>query len=214
MRPVGAQHDWNVAMGARLGRLTAAAGFSLLELLVVAAILAVVFTLYWKPGTGSRQRALEAACQRNLQKLQISMQTFATENGGNLPFLKGASNSAEVLDWLVPKYNSDVAVFICPESKDSVRVGLESLKRQKISYAYYMGRGTAKAQQILMTDAQVDTRPKIVGELVFSADGMGPGNNHGKSGGNLLFGDGHVEPSPARARINLPVGEGQVLLNP
>jgi len=44
-------------------------GFSLLELLLTVAIILVLASLYWGPNAGSRQRALQTACQKNLQKI-------------------------------------------------------------------------------------------------------------------------------------------------
>jgi prepilin-type processing-associated H-X9-DG protein len=142
------------------------------------------------------------------------MQLFATDNNGSLPVVKEARNSAEALAPLVPRYNSDVSTFICPGSRDSVAAGTSGLKGQQISYAYYMGRSSSNAQQVLLSDAQVNTNSKTVGQAMFSSDGKAPGNNHEKSGGNLLFGDGHVQSSPPRAGMDLPVGPGETLLNP
>jgi len=198
----------------RAGWRASARGFSLLELLVVAAILIILFTLYWGPASGSKQRALQAACVRNLQKVYISMQLYSNDTGGNYPVVKGSKNSADGLTPLVPRYTSDVSTFICPGSKDSVAPGTGSLKGQKISYAYYMGRGTNSPQEALVTDAQVNGKAKTAGDLLFSADGKGVGSNHDKSGGNLLFCDGHVQGSGPKAVVDLPVKDSEVLLNP
>jgi prepilin-type processing-associated H-X9-DG protein len=65
-----------------------------------------------------------------------------------------------------------------------------------------------------MSDKQVDNLAKASGQDVFSTTGKPPGNNHEKSGGNILFCDGRAEFSPARAPFALPLGEGVVLLNP
>lgn len=186
----------------------------MLELLLVVAILVLLFTLYWSPASGSKQRALQATCQRNLQKLAVSVQLFATDNGGKFPAISGARKSSEALAPLVPKYTSDVFTFICPGSTDSVSPGTASLNNQKISYAYYMGRDTNTVQDALITDAQIDTSAKTAGQQLFSADGKAPGNNHDKSGGNLMFCDGHVQTSGAKAAFDLPVGTNEALLNP
>jgi prepilin-type processing-associated H-X9-DG protein len=76
-----------------------------------------------------------------------------------------------------------------------------------------MGR-TSTNQQVLVTDRQVDTQPKAAGQLVFSADGKAPGNNHRQFGGNFLFCDGHVEPSSPKSAIALDLKPGEILLNP
>jgi prepilin-type N-terminal cleavage/methylation domain-containing protein/prepilin-type processing-associated H-X9-DG protein len=191
-----------------------AQGFSMIELLLVIAIILLLVTLYWNPSTGSRQRALEAACQRNLQKLSLAFQIYANDSQGKFPVVTNAANSAEALDLLVPRYTSDTTVFICPAGKDSAPAPGSSFKQAKISYAYYMGRAATNSQDALMTDAQVDTAAKSAGQQVFSPDGKPPGNNHGKGGGNILFCDGHIEASPAAARLALPVRSGETLLNP
>ena len=74
-------------------------------------------------------------------------------------------------------------------------------------------KGLQPARPIL-SDEQVNTNAKTHGQLVFSADGKPPANNHGNKGGNLLFTDGHVENSPPQAITPLEVRPGEVLLNP
>jgi prepilin-type processing-associated H-X9-DG protein len=169
--------------------------------------------LYWSPSRGSRQRALQSACQNNLQKLFIAMNIYATDRACRFPVVAGARTSAEALDPLVPRYSSDTSIFICPGSNDSVPPGGESIRKRTISYAYYMGRSSTN-QQVLITDRQTDTQPKAVGQPVFSADGKPPGNNHRQFGGNFLFCDGHVEPSSPKTAISLDLKAGEVLLNP
>ncbi len=198
----------------RCAEPTAECAFSLLELLVVVALIALLLTLYWNPNSGSRQRALQASCQRNLEKLSIGLQIYANDNAGKFPISSNAVRSGEALNLLVPRYSSDPAVFICAGSKDSVPPAGSSLANAKISYAYYMGRGPTNSADVILSDAQINTEAKAAGEQVFSTDGKPPGNNHGKSGGNLLFGDGHVQQFSARSTMALPVRPGERLLNP
>lgn len=188
--------------------------FSLLELLVTIAIILILVTLYWSPNSGSRQRSLQTACQKNLQKVYLALEIYGNDFGGYFPIVPGAHTSSEALDLLIPKYTSDTDTFICPGSKDSALGSGASLARHKISYAYYMGRGITNGQAALMSDKQIDTQPKAVGQLVFSTTGKPPGNNHRKYGGNFLFCDGHTELSPAQAAFPLPLAKGEVLLNP
>ncbi len=91
------------------------AGFSLIELLAVAAILLLLLVLYWGPSTsGNRQREAQKECQDHLQKIYIAMNIYATDHAGKFPEAAGARTSAEALDALVPRYTVDTAVFICP----------------------------------------------------------------------------------------------------
>jgi prepilin-type N-terminal cleavage/methylation domain-containing protein/prepilin-type processing-associated H-X9-DG protein len=188
--------------------------FSLLELLVVVAIMVILLTMYWGSGSGTRQKKLQADCLNNLQKSYIAMEIFAREHNGKFPETVGAQTSEEPLDALVPRYTSDTSLFTCPASKDPALPSGESIRKSKISYAYYMGRHVTDAQEALLSDKQVDTLPKATGQLVFSSTGKPPGNNHEKNGGNFLFCDGHVQSAPVFAPFPLMLNQGVVLLNP
>ena len=191
------------------------AGFSLIELLAVAAILLLLFTLYWGSSTTDNQRRqARKDCQTNLQKIYMAMDIYANEHAGKFPELAGAHTAEEALDALVPRYTVDTAVFICPATKDPPLPAGQSFRQHKISYSYYMGRRAADSQQVLMSDQQANSQSKAPGEYAFSSTGKAPGNNHGKLGGNFLFCDGHAESAPARTPFSLVLTQGVVLLNP
>ena len=207
------EREQNNSLG-RSRASTAMAAFSLIELLITVAIILILTTLYFGPNTSNRQSALKRVCQKNLEKIYVSMEIYANEHGGKFPETAGAQTSEEALDMLVPKYTSDTSAFICPGSSDGALPAGESFKSRKISYAYYMGRFSTNGQQVLMSDRQVDTRAKSAGQTVFSTTGKPPGSNHRKFGGNFLFCDGHTEMSPALAPFALGLTNGEVLLNP
>jgi prepilin-type N-terminal cleavage/methylation domain-containing protein len=192
-----------------------AAGFSLIELIAVAAILLLLVTLYWGPSrSDSRQRQAKLDCQNHLQRIYMALDICATEHAGKLPVVAGARTSAEALDALVPRYMADTTVFTCPGLENPPAQGNEPFRQQRISYAYYMGRRAGDPQQALMSDEQVDAQLKSAGMYAFSSTGKPPGNNHGKFGGNFLFGDGRAEASPPRIPFSLGPTQGIVLLNP
>ena len=191
-----------------------AGGFSLLELLVVLALMFILTTMYWSGGAASRQHKLLSECRANLQMIHMAMEIYANEHAGRFPEATNARTSGEALAELVPRYTVDTVVFICPGSNDRALPAGEPFLNRKISYAYYMGRRTANAENVLMSDAQTDTRSKLAGEYIFSSTGKPPGNNHGKYGGNFLFCDGHAESCPAQARFSIMLTDGVVLLNP
>jgi prepilin-type processing-associated H-X9-DG protein len=183
---------------------------------VVVAIILLLTTLYWgRSGPSGRERRLKA-CQQNLEKLYIASEIYSRDYAGKYPVTTGARTSEEVLDILVPKYTSDTSVFTCPAGNASLLRPNDSVRGGTISYAYYMGqRSDADPQQPLFSDKQVNTRGKDPGDPLFSSNGSAPGNNHKKEGGNVLFCDGHVQASSARAAFRLPISmPGVVLLNP
>ena len=197
-----------------IARLSAA-GFSLLELFLVAVIIFVVFTLFISAGSKSGQEKRLAACQNNLQNIYAAMRTFSQDNNGTLPAIPGAQTSEAPLSLLVPKCTTGSEFFICPGRKDKPLPDARPFADKKISYAYYMGRTLQDGSDApLVSDAQVDTAPKLPGQIVFSPNGKKPGNNHNRFGGNFLFCDGNVQTTPARLAFPLPPATNVILLNP
>jgi prepilin-type processing-associated H-X9-DG protein len=186
----------------------------LIELLICVAIILILSAAYFGPNNTNRQLALKRACQKNLEKIYVSMEIYANEHNGAFPVVADARTSEEALSVLVPRYTSDTAPFICPASKDPALPAAESFRSKTISYAYYMGCYLTNSTHVLMSDRQIDTQPKSLGQPVFSQTGKGPGSNHRKSGGNFLFCDGHTERSPPTATTILGLADNQRLLNP
>jgi prepilin-type processing-associated H-X9-DG protein len=149
-----------------------------------------------------------------LEKIYLALQIYANDASGKLPFVTIAPTSEAPLSLLVPRYTADTSIFICPGSRDSALPSGVSFAGRKISYAYYMGEHVGDPQQPLMSDRQINTLPKQVGDQVFSATGKPPGNNHRKYGGNFLFADGHVELTAPQLAFSLVTTQGVVLLNP
>jgi prepilin-type processing-associated H-X9-DG protein len=197
-----------------LERSSAKAGFMLIELLAVFAIIFILFALYWGGGSLRRGNNQFAVCQRNLQGIHVAIMTFATDNNDSFPFDRRAETSDAVLAQLVPKYTSQTASFICPASHDSVLPEAKPFANKRISYAYVMGLSrTNEPTQFILSDEQIDTKPKPAGGRVFSEDGKGPGSNHGANGGNVLFIDGSAQPIPVKTPSALAF-ENATLLNP
>jgi prepilin-type N-terminal cleavage/methylation domain-containing protein/prepilin-type processing-associated H-X9-DG protein len=200
--------------GIRPGAPSTQPGFSLIELLVVLALMIILTTMMWGFGSESRQNAAQRDCRQNLEKIYVALQIYANDFSGRLPADTNALTSEGPLSLLVPRYTVDTSIFICPGGKDSPLPSGISFTNRKISYAYYMGQHLGGAQQPLMSDQQINTLPKQAGDPVFSTSGKPPGNNHHKYGGNFLFGDGHAELSPPQLAFSLVTTQGIVLLNP
>jgi prepilin-type processing-associated H-X9-DG protein len=194
-------------------RSSTSAAFSLIELLVVVAVLIILTTLYWNHGPSKRDREL-LSCRHNLEKIYLAMQIYANDNAGKFPVTTNALTAEDALAPLVPHYTSDTSIFLCPASGDSPLPDGKSFRDWKISYAYYMGRQLTEPGQALMSDEQINTLSKNTGATVFSDTGKPPGNNHGKGGGNFMMCDGSVISSAGNAPISLILMPPVVLLNP
>jgi len=178
------------------------------------ALMLLLFTMYWSFAAKGKSPSRLKGCQKNLEKIYVALDIFATEHGSRFPVVTNAQTSAGALAGLLPLYTVDTTVFICPGSGDSPLASGESIAKKKISYAYFMGRGRANGVEVLMSDQLVDALPKAAGQMAFSMTGKSPGNNHEKIGGNFLFTDGHVEATPATLPFSLVIPPGIVLLNP
>jgi prepilin-type processing-associated H-X9-DG protein len=190
------------------------AAFSLVELLIVIALIVVIWVMMFSFGSRSHQESETERCSDNLQKVFLSAQIYANDFRA-FPLATNAQTSEPVLNLLVPRYTADTSIFICPGGRDSEIPSGAPLVKYKISYAYYMGRGTnAGPDDFLMSDRQINTLSKNAGDQVFSLTGNPPGNNHSKYGGNVLFCDGSVQKSPPMASFSLAFSNGIVLLNP
>lgn len=193
----------------------ARAGFTLIEMLITLALILILTVMFYGHGSRSWQQRQKIACQKNLQTIYIALEIYANEHQGAFPIRGDAQTAEAALSLLVPRYTTVTESFICPGSKDAALPEGESFEKRKISYAYYMGRRLADSTEAVMSDEQINTKAKMVSELVFSADGKSkPGKNHNKFGGNVLFCDGRTEESPAKSAFPLSVTPGVVLLNP
>lgn len=192
-----------------------AAGFSLLELVVVLLILLVLTVLYLNGAPGRRQQGQMANCRNQLHFIHQALATFANENSGRLPFATNASSSDQPLSLLVPAHTTRTASFICPGTRHRKPPDAQPFAGRKISYAYAMGlTSLGNGEQWLLSDAQVNALAKTNGQPLFSASGQAPGHNHGRFGGNVLFADGRAEFSPTNAAFDIRLPRGVTLFNP
>ena len=165
--------------------------------------------------TGSSRDKIKAQCLGNLQKIFLSSTIYANDNKGNYPYLKNAEHSEQPLSLLVPRCTTLTEMFICPGSGDRALPEGESFARRRISYAYYMGRTNKEGpDEVILSDRQVDTSPKRMGQQIFSNNGKKPGANHSKYGGCYITLGGESGGTRPIADRDFLFGTNVTLLNP
>ncbi len=175
-------------------------GFTLMETLIVVAILAVLAALFFPLVRKMQMKANNTLCIANLKKLHQGVVTYCTDNSGWLPFeLPPVGDSAnwhrrihpyisDNPDWIAPK-NLRQWPYACPEDDDPTPhfsyAFNENLSRKRLNL---------RSQTVLILDyittSGGNTRPSTLGAKV-SLD-LWLKNGHGGRN-NILFEDGHVE---------------------
>jgi prepilin-type N-terminal cleavage/methylation domain-containing protein/prepilin-type processing-associated H-X9-DG protein len=170
------------------------AGFTYIELLVAMVIVVTLYAVVWGPSEATKRRREMAACAENLRKLHLTLGLYASEHDGAYPAVKGARRTEHALGLLAPQYTTDATFLACP-----VKSG---------GYNYVMGLKKDGEVSLLAADRLAGTSIRK-GAPLFAKEG-----NHGESGGNLLFSDGHVEPAGNVAPRDLTIPAGAVMLQP
>lgn len=195
--------------------MSRARGFSLIEMLITLALVLVLSSLLMNRGSRSRQQREMTSCRKNLQSIFSALSLSALDNNGTYPMATNATTSEAPLSQLVPKCTTATEIFICPGSKDAQLPSAEPFADRKISYAYYMGWSTnITPESPLLSDRQIDTKPRRKEDPTFSSTGEGPGSNHHKYGGNVLFASGEAQKSSPKAAFDLLYPTNITFLNP
>jgi prepilin-type N-terminal cleavage/methylation domain-containing protein len=175
-------------------------GFTLVELLVVVGIIAVLVALLLPAIAKARESSRRTQCMSNLRQLGSAMMLYTSEHNGRLPNSNPVNTvgdyaaTNEVLVALNDSYIKAPPTFHCPSDKDDVP--------QKIVTADYTLPDSARVSYDFYSVWWLsDKGPKLPqikeAPIAWDLDG-GNGNgdayqNHGKKGGHVVFGDGHVD---------------------
>ena len=161
-------------------------GLTLVEIAVFVCILVVV-AAFLLPGLAKvRTGVPRASCMNNLKQIGLACMMYADDWGGMMPATADDEDIAGALELLYPNYCNTMRVFVCPKSLKEPATG-GTLTKDNISYGYVPG---------LSIEDDPDTA-YVLDEDDDALNGQGPRytkrDNHGKSGANVLYLDGHVK---------------------
>jgi len=111
-------------------------GFTLLELLVVVAIIALLAAILFPVFSRVRENARRSACMSNLKQLGLAIQMYNQDNDLRLPigtYFSGVNYVHFGQGWAGPllQYTKDTQIFTCPDDTTKV-TGTNT----EVSYAY------------------------------------------------------------------------------
>lgn len=144
---------------------------TLLELLIVAAIVGAIVLSLSPLIRSTRERARRHDCADNLRRIVIALHIYAVDNGGNFP---------EDLSALHPKYIDDVKVFICPSDVDASDIAGDGSDID-VTTSYLYSRGWNEKDPL-------DTILACDKNDIFGKD-----TNHRGKGGNVAYLSGEVK---------------------
>jgi prepilin-type N-terminal cleavage/methylation domain-containing protein/prepilin-type processing-associated H-X9-DG protein len=186
--------------------------FSLIELLVVVAIVVVVSNLYLVRVNKPDRRATVAGCLNNLKNISVEQQVWLQENDGKFPWeipvseggtkeLIGSGNASPHFQGFT-RYITNASVFLCPS--DSTRMqatSVSTLTDSNLSYFINLDVVTNSTTGILAggRHLQVNGQPVPPGLNTITTNSQigwtRELHNNPKTPprGNMVFADGHVE---------------------
>ena len=186
-------------------RARQAAGFTLVELLVVIGIIAILIGLILPALSKARVQAQKTTCLSNLRQVAQAMLLYAGAHRDKLPNTNPPQTTNDydstnaVLVALNRDYVRQPAVFHCPSDADPVPSAIETAdytlaNSARVSYDFYSIFWEPEYGPKL---TQIHSAP-----LAWDLNGASPppGNppqNHGPKGGNVVYGDGHADWQPA-----------------
>lgn len=193
--------------------------FTLIELLIVIAIIALLAAILFPTFSRARERARQASCMSNLKQVGLALKQYAQDYDGSYPskqyvlgnsFLRGANDPQSLPAVLLP-YTKNNQMWVCPS-------GWEDLKQAGNTYMYYPGETASYVPDVTeggnsQYDASVVTDAYLYKSVTAIGVSGGPTAQAKASrycahfdSYNQLFWDGHVKLREIKvARSGCPV---------
>ncbi len=179
------------------------AGFTLIEVLVVVAIIALLIAILLPSLARAREQVKRTNCMANLRTLGQATVMYADANkdllpNANRPGYPATDTDVErntvVMINIYRKYIREAAVFHCPSDRDTVPKTIETVdytlpNSARVSYDYYSFWWLPQFGPKLGVIKQAP--------VAWDLEGGSPKptwlQNHGVEGGNVAFADSHAE---------------------
>lgn len=191
-----------------MGKRTTCPGFSLVELLVVAAIVMIVAALAVAAYGRVRQQGDAARCLANLRAIGMAAALYSNDHEGRLP-QSSHQGPAQAWQYVLPAYVPDRKVFRSPLSPDPGLAYSYALNDYLTARPYgaaqldFSRRHVIEAPAATMMFALVTAAYGATDHFHFAESGFGPAVFSAQvateviaRSGHYLFVDGHVERMP------------------
>jgi len=182
------------------------AGFSLVELLLVIAIIALLAALLLPALSKAYTRGKRAGCVTNLKQIGLAFHTFAHEHGDKLPMqvstnaggsMEFASTANFAFRHLQTLSNElvDPKLLICPADTRLPAENFAKLKNENVSYFVATAAEFGQTDSMLSGDRNIASGGPFTGPILRVASNNPPTWTHELHDqvGHILFGDGHVD---------------------
>jgi len=165
-------------------------GFTLVELLMVIAIISMLAALFWPTAGQVLGRMRAAQCVNNLHQLGVAIQLYAQENNQKFPAIEPLPSKPIISDAPLPslhdallKYaGNNEKVFHCP--RDMVRWSVEGASYE---WCYPYNNDLVDAPQ-----AWIFSRPIEKATILWDYDNVHRDQGSSKTK-NVLYADGHIQ---------------------
>lgn len=176
-------------------------GFTLVELLVVIGIIALLVGILLPVLTSARERSNRTKCLANLRSLGQSMTLYANEHRDRLPNSnpRGVTYNDQAANDVLVAFNRTYVrsprTFHCPGDRDPAPEAIDTAdytlpNSARVSYDFYSVWWDPRFGPRMV---RIKRAPLAWDLNVNPAATRDPYQNHGPSGGNVVFADGHAE---------------------
>ena len=181
------------------------AALTLVEVLVVIAVIAVLFAVFMPAVSHHPVRATRIACTNNLKQIGLAFRIFASDHHEKYPMEipagEGGTREFAAFGLVVPHFLvmsnelSTPKILLCPADKRTLERNFAELRDVNVSYFLGLDASQTNAQSLLAGDRNLTNgEPANSRILRLTADQpVGWTMEIHRASGNLLSGDGSVQ---------------------